>query len=89
MNNAEEEMNREHTMRNKLSLSRKLIFGLSGVLIFLLITEIVSGKLLFAVSFIALFLGVTDFGRQCPLLLSVQYHVHRVTSKTKESITEK
>jgi hypothetical protein len=76
-------MNIERTRQNKLSLSRKLVFGLSGFLVFLLIAEIVSGKLLFAVSLIALFLGFTDFGRQCPLLLSLQYHITRIKSKNK------
>jgi hypothetical protein len=76
-------------MQNKLSLSRILVFGFSGFLLFLLITEIVSGKLLLAVSIIAVFLGFTDFGRQCPLLLSLQYHINRIKLKTKESIAEK
>jgi hypothetical protein len=82
-------MNIEHTGLNKLSLNRKLVFGLSGVLLFVFITEIAAGKLLLAVSIIALFLGFTNFGRQCPLLLSLHYHINRMKSKNKESITEK
>jgi NhaP-type Na+/H+ and K+/H+ antiporter len=74
-------MNVEHTGKNKLSFNRKLVFGLSGVLLFFIITEIVGGKLLLAVSIIALFLGFTNFGRQCPLLLSLQYYINRMKSK--------
>jgi hypothetical protein len=32
-------------------------------------------------SLAALFLGLTDFGRQCPLILSVRYHLNRIKSK--------
>jgi hypothetical protein len=82
-------MNVEHTGQNKLSFNRKLVFGLSGILLFFIITGIAAGKLLLAVSIIALFLGFTDFGRQCPLLFSLKYHINRMKSRNKESITEK
>jgi hypothetical protein len=82
-------MNVEHTGQNKLFFNRKFVFGLSGVLLFYIITEIAAGKLLLAVSLIALFLGFTNLGRQGPLLLSLQYHINRMKSKNKESIIEK
>jgi hypothetical protein len=89
MNNTEQEMNIKHVGHNSLSFYRKLVFGLSGFLLFLMITDIVSSTLLLAFSIIALFLGFTNFGRQCPLLLSFQYRINRMKSKTKESITKK
>jgi TRAP-type uncharacterized transport system fused permease subunit len=77
-------MNVGHTGQNKLSSNRKLVFGLSGVLLFLFIAERAAGKLLLTLSIIALFLGFTNFGRQCPLLLSLQYRINRMKSKNKE-----
>ena len=89
MNYTEKKMIIEHTGQNKLSFHRKLVFGLSGVLLFLFIAEIAAGKLLLVVSMIALFLDFTNLGRQCPLLLSLQYHINRMKSKKQKFITEK
>jgi len=75
-------MNSELTRQNKLSFSRKLVFGLAGILIILFITKIAAGTFLVVGSIIAVFLGFTNFGRQCPLLLSLQYHINRMKSKT-------
>jgi Na+/H+ antiporter NhaB len=82
-------MNVGHTGQNKLSLNRKLVFGLSGVLLFFIITEIAAGKLLLAVFIITLFLGFTNFGRQCPLLLSLQYHINRMKSKKTKNQSQR
>jgi len=37
----------------------------------------------FALGLFALFLGMTDFGRQCPLILSVRHLAYRIRSKGK------
>ena len=35
----------------------------------------------------ALFLGITDFGRQCPLILSVRHLAYRIRSKRNPPIS--
>ncbi len=55
--------------------------GFSGILLFLL--RIPGGYFLLVGSGAAVFLGVTDFGRQCPLILSVHHLAYRIRSKGK------
>jgi hypothetical protein len=51
--------------------------GLSGI----------SGSVwLLMLGLFALFLGITDFGRQCPLILSVRHLAYRMRSKGKPSV---
>ena len=45
-----------------------------------------SGWFLMMVGLFALFLGVTDFGRQCPLILSVRHLAYRIRSKRKPPV---
>jgi hypothetical protein len=78
-------MNIGHSAQVGLSFSRKLVFGLSGVLFFLIIAGLASSKMLLAGLIIALFLGVTNFGCQCPLLLSLRSHINRMKTKDKIS----
>lgn len=72
-------------MENRI-IVRKVLKGLGifGVLLFLL--GIRGGYYLFAGSAAVLFLGVTDFGRQCPLILSVRHLAYRIRSKRKPVI---
>jgi hypothetical protein len=44
-----------------------------------------SGWLL-ALGLVAMFLGVTDFGRQCPLILSARHLAYRIKSKGRSPI---
>jgi hypothetical protein len=65
---------------------RKVLKGLGifGILLFLF--GIPRGYFLLAGSVAALFLGVTDFGRQCPLILSMRHLAYRGRSKGKTTI---
>ena len=38
-------------------------------------------RLMFIIAALGLFLGITDFGRQCPLVLSLQHIVARIRKK--------
>ncbi|MCX6122329.1 MAG: hypothetical protein NTX44_12035 [Ignavibacteriales bacterium] len=58
--------------------------GFLGIVLFLL--GIPRNYFLLIGSGAALFLGLTDFGRQCPLILSVQYHLNRMKSKRQSQV---
>jgi hypothetical protein len=60
---------------------RNVLNGIAilGIILFLLGSP--SGYYLLIGSATAIFLGVTDFGRRCPLILSVQHHLNRMKSK--------
>jgi hypothetical protein len=53
--------------------------GMLGIALFFLGSP--GGYFLLIGSAAALFLGLTDFGRQCPLLLSVRHVLYRIKSK--------
>ena len=53
--------------------------GFAGIVLFLVGCP--GSYYLLAGSAAALFLGITDFGRQCPLFLSVRHLVNRIRSK--------
>ncbi len=58
--------------------------GILGVILFLLGSP--RSYFLLMGSIAALFFGLTDFGRQCPLILSVQHHLNRRKSKKQSQI---
>jgi hypothetical protein len=58
--------------------------GILGIVLFLL--GMPGSYYLLAGSIAALFLGVTDFGRQCPLILSARHLVYRIRSKGKPPV---
>ena len=72
-------------MDNRI-IVRKVLKGLGilGILLFLFGTP--EGYYLLAGSVAALFLGLTDFGRQCPLILSMRHLAYRIRAKGKTSI---
>ena len=53
--------------------------GIAGVVLFL--SGCPRSYYLLAGSAAALFLGVTDFGRQCPLMLSIRHRIYRMKSR--------
>jgi hypothetical protein len=58
-----------------------------GVILALMFLGGVSGSgWMLTLGLFALFLGITDFGRQCPLILSVRHLAYRVRSKGKPPI---
>jgi hypothetical protein len=60
------------------------VIGVLGIILFLLGSPRSYYLLIGAAA--ALFLGLTDFGRQCPLILSVQHLLYRMKSKKKPKI---
>ena len=58
--------------------------GILGIILFLLGSP--RSYYLLIGSAAALLLGVTDFGRQCPLILSVQHHLNRMKSKKQSQV---
>ena len=58
--------------------------GMLGIALFLLGSS--GNYYLLIGSAAALFLGLTDFGRQCPLFLSVRHVFHRMKSKKESQI---
>jgi hypothetical protein len=58
--------------------------GIIGIIIFLLGSP--RSYYLLIGSVAVLFLGVTDFGRQCPLILSVRHLLYRMKSKRQSQI---
>jgi len=59
------------------------IFGLIGVVIVL--SEIFRNYVLLSASIAAIFLGITDFGRQCPLILSARHVIYCIKSKQQHT----
>ena len=58
--------------------------GILGIILFLLGSP--RSYYLLIGSVAAIFLGLTDFGRQCPLILSVQHHLNRMKSKKQSQL---
>jgi hypothetical protein len=58
--------------------------GIIGIILFLLGSP--RSYYLLIGSVAVLFLGVTDFGRQCPLILSVRHLLYRMKSKRQSQI---
>ena len=54
------------------------VTGILGIILFLLGSP--KSYYLLIGSAVALFLGLTDFGRQCPLILSLRHLLYRVKS---------
>jgi hypothetical protein len=65
----------------------RLILSGVGVIVSMLFLSGMYGSVLLLVLGLAfLFLGATDFGRQCPLILSVRHLVYRIQSKAKRPL---
>jgi len=72
-------------MENRIVVRKVLKgIGILGILLFLF--GVSGGYYLFAGSATVLFLGVTDFGRQCPLILSARHLAYRIRSRGKPPI---
>ena len=70
-------------MQNNKNLRRVLIAaGLVEGILFL--AGVYESGLALALGLLSLFLGVTDFGRQCPLLLSLRHLAYRWKSKKQD-----
>jgi hypothetical protein len=58
--------------------------GVLGIILFLLGST--RSYIVLIGSAVALFLGLTDFGRQCPLILSLRHFLYRVKSRKQSQI---
>ena len=58
--------------------------GVLGIILFLLGST--RSYIVLIGSAVALFLGLTDFGRQCPLILSLRHLLYRVKSVKQSQI---
>jgi len=60
---------------------RYLLDGAGATLAFLFLTGIHRSEWLLAIGLFALFLGMTNFGQQCPLILSAKHLAYRLKSR--------
>jgi hypothetical protein len=72
-------------MQNK-PVVRYLLNGVGIVLALMSLTGGSGSGWFLVLGLFSLFLGITDFGRQCPLILSVRHLPYRIRSKGKPPI---
>ncbi len=65
---------------------RYMLNGVGVVLALMFLAGGSGSGWLLALGLFALFLGITDFGRQCPLILSVHHLAYRIRSRGKPPI---
>jgi 1,4-dihydroxy-2-naphthoate octaprenyltransferase len=70
--------------KNALSLQRWLAFIAVGVVVLLIALHLAGNIWFLLMGGLAFFLGATDFGRQCPLLLSMHHLYARIQEKKLE-----
>ena len=63
------------------SFRRLALLVLAGISVLLYATGIFPSPWSLVIGILAFFLGVTDFGRQCPLILSARSLLSRMRSK--------
>lgn len=69
--------------KRKISLQQWIAFIITGIAVLLFIIHNGTDAWMLALAGVGFFLGVTDFGRQCPLLLSVHHILARIRKKGK------
>jgi hypothetical protein len=62
---------------------RYVLNGIGAILVLAFFAGGGAGGWSLALGLLAMFLGVTDFGRQCPLILSMRHLAYRLRSKGK------
>ncbi len=65
----------------KLSFQRIIVFVMAGIILVLTSFEIIPNLIGLGAILILLFLGVTNYGRQCPVVLSIKRIIHKIKSK--------
>jgi hypothetical protein len=76
-------MNKNQLSTSNISLLRTGIFILAGITLVAGLSDFFLSRWILVSSAVFFFLGITDFGRQCPIVLSVQHHINRWKSKNK------
>jgi hypothetical protein len=71
--------------KNSITLRRWLAFIAAGVVFLLLVFHIAYSSWFLLAGIAALFFGVTDFGRQCPLFMSVQHMLAQMRKKAENN----
>jgi hypothetical protein len=71
-------MNGTNLLKNLMKIT-----GILGVLVFSF--GWYKSYVLVSVAGLIFFLGMTNFGKECPLVLSVQYWYHRAKNKRKQN----
>jgi len=67
--------------KSKISLQRWIMFFTAGLAILVFALHLTANICVYVLGGLALFFGATDFGRQCPLFLSVQHLYARIHMK--------
>jgi hypothetical protein len=67
-------MQSRHVVRNVLK-------GVGVALVLIYVSGVDRSGWLLTLGLLSLFLGATDFGRQCPLILSVRHLAYRIKSR--------
>ena len=70
----------------RASVVRYLLNGLGVIDVLMFLAGIHSSGMLLALGVFATFLGITNFGRQCPLILSARHLAYRIRLKGKPPI---
>ncbi len=63
---------------NNITNYRTWMFVLAGISFIVFFSGLFAHILFLAAAIFLLFLGLTNFGRQCPLLLSLRYQIKRM-----------
>lgn len=72
---------RMETQKRNISLQRWIVFVAAGFALLLFVLHRTENLCVFLLGGLAFFFGVTDFGRRCPLFLSVQHLYARIQKK--------
>jgi hypothetical protein len=67
--------------KSNISFNRWLMIIIGGIAALLFVMNVYASKWLVVIAAIGLTLGITNFGRQCPLMLSLHYILARLKKK--------
>lgn len=80
----------QHAREDAWMISRTVVKyfldGVGAILLMMGLSAVSGSGWFLLLGLFSLFLGVTDFGRQCPLILSVRHLAYRISSKPKPHI---
>jgi hypothetical protein len=77
---------REDVWMQNRKVVRYLLSGVGVISVLLFLSGVSGNGWMLAFGLFAMFLGVTDFGRQCPLILSARHLAYRIRSRGKPPI---
>lgn len=71
-------------LQTRISPQRRIAFITAGIIILLIVFNVVR-VIWICLAGVVLILAVTDYGRRCPLLLSLHYLYARIQKKSQET----